>query len=69
MVALEIASGIQRWRLDLDEAAAPGAPAVADGTAYLPATFSGAADVTAPQVHAVDVTTGSSPEVELMSRS
>lgn len=56
--ALAVADGTTRWRLALDDAQAPGDPAVAGSTVYVPVSHTVEGDRRAPTVRALDAATG-----------
>lgn len=58
VVALAAADGARRWTHDIDDDQAPGAPAVAGATVYLPASFPIEGDRRPPTVAALDAATG-----------
>jgi outer membrane protein assembly factor BamB len=58
LIALAIDTGEPRWSLTLDVSEAAGTPSLANDTVYLPTTYPGEGDTTAPRLHAIDIHTG-----------
>jgi outer membrane protein assembly factor BamB len=58
LVALDLDSGEQQWSVALDARESAGTPAIADHTVYLPTSYPGEGDTTAPRLHAINLRTG-----------
>lgn len=58
MAALDVETGVERWRHKFAPTESPGHPALAANTMYLPTEFPLEGDTTAPNVYGVDLSTG-----------